>query len=545
MAEAALDARPERGGLKPVDDVALLVDAPAPGSAAVLVDHLGERVRAVTVRLGGGRQRVSLGAFPEGGYAVTVRRGGDVATTAFDVLSDRNDRPRYGFLADFRAGRDDLVEVADSLRAFHVTHVQLYDWMYRHAELLPPQDEFVDALGRALSLRTVRAAVEAVHEAGAQALAYAAVYGAGREYADAHPEQVLHHRGGEPWTLGDFLWIMDVSRGSAWVEHVVGQMREAVAAMGFDGLHLDQYGDPKVALTSSGTVVDLADELPALIDSVRHALPDATLIFNNVNDFPTRATARAQQDATYIEVWAPHTDYVDLVDLLRTARDVAPGRPAILAAYLEPLAGATEGTGASGERALAGAKLTLATVWAAGGQYLLFGERHGVLVHPYYPNFATLDPAAVTTLRAFADFSVANGDLLFGIGGSGFGVRESTGTLALGINEDVVVTGARVSTRPEAGSIWLRTGDVAGRLVIQLVDYRAQGDARWNVPRAPTGVVRGLTLRVRVASAVVGAVFGHPLAGSGLRPVDLRDDGEHVVIEVPEFDTWAVLCLNR
>lgn len=532
-----LDVRPARAGLTPGDRVDLLVDAPASGEGRLVVERLGERVVEQAVGLVPGRQGVTVdapGGLAEGGYAVWLRAAGQVATTAFDVLADPGARPRYGFLADFRAGRADVAEVADSLRAFHISHVQFYDWMYRHAELLPPQDDFVDALGRPLSLATVRAFVEAVHGAGAQALAYAAVYGAGRDYAEAHPEQVLTHRGGEPWMLGDFLWIADISQGSPWAKHIVNQMAGAVAGVGFDGLHLDQYGDPKVALSASGATVDLAAEFPPLIDAVRDALPDATLIFNNVNDFPTRATARARQDATYIEVWSPHDTHADLVELVRTARDVAPDRPAILAAYLEPFA---QG---SGEAEVAAATLALSTVWAAGGQYLLFGERHGALVHPYYPNFATLEGEAVEVLRAFADFSVANGDLLFDPA-----AQDATGSLALGINEDVVVEGARASGRPEAGAVWVRTSTVGDRLVIQLVDYRAQADGRWNVPRTPTGVAGGLSLRVRVASASVKAWFGHPLGGPGVAPVAVRDEGEHVVIDVPDFDTWAVLVLTR
>ncbi|MGZ4699194.1 MAG: glycoside hydrolase family 66 protein [Oryzihumus sp.] len=532
-----LDIRPARAGLTPGARVDLLVDAPTQAEGRLVIEHLGQQVVEQAVSLVPGRQTVTVdapGGLAQGGYAVWLRSADQVATTAFDILANPGARPRYGFLADFRAGREDVAQVADSLRAFHISHVQFYDWMYRHAELLPPQDEFVDTLGRPLSLTTVRAFIQAVHDAGAQALAYAAVYGAGREYAQAHPEQILTHRGGEPWMLGDFLWIADISQDSPWAKHIVNQMAEAVSGVGFDGLHLDQYGDPKVALSATGATVDLATEFPALIDAVREALPEATLIFNNVNDFPTRATALARQDATYIEVWSPHDTHADLVDLVRTARDVAPGRPAILAAYLEPFA---QG---SGEPEVAAAKLALSTVWAAGGQYLLFGERHGALVHPYYPNFATLEGSAVDVLRAFADFSVANGDLLFDPA-----AQDGTGSLALGINEDVLVEGCPVSGRPEAGSVWVRTSTVGDRLVVQLVDYRAQNDARWNVPRTPTGVADGLSLRVRVASASVDARFGHPLGGPGLGPVPVRDDGEYVVVDVPDFDTWAVLALTR
>ncbi|MGZ4750797.1 MAG: glycoside hydrolase family 66 protein, partial [Oryzihumus sp.] len=178
-----LDIRPARAGLTPGARVDLLVDAPTQAEGRLVIEHLVQQVVEQAVSLVPGRQTVTVdapGGLAQGGYAVWLRSADQVATTAFDILANPGARPRYGFLADFRAGREDVAQVADSLRAFHISHVQFYDWMYRHAELLPPQDEFVDTLGRPLSLTTVRAFIQAVHDAGAQALAYAAVYGAGR-----------------------------------------------------------------------------------------------------------------------------------------------------------------------------------------------------------------------------------------------------------------------------------------------------------------------------------------------------------------------------
>ncbi|MEP6631696.1 MAG: glycoside hydrolase family 66 protein, partial [Lapillicoccus sp.] len=360
---APLDVRTERTAHPPGEPVRLLVDASGDDLAVVEVSHLGEPVSRHTVALRPGRQAVDLGPLPVGSYAVRLTTESSSAATAFDVLTDPMSRPRYGFLADFAADRTDNEALPDSLRAFHINVVQLYDWMYRHAELVPPTDEFLDPLARPLSLATVRRLVDTVHEIGGAALGYAAVYGAGQEYAAAHPDQVLHRRDGSPWMLADFLWIMDVTPGSAWSRHIVGAMRRAVTEVGFDGLHLDQYGHPKTALTAAGERVDLADAFPALIDAVRDALPSSTLIFNNVNDFPTRRTVTARQDATYIEVWSPSDDYADLVRLVEVARDLAPSRPVILAAYLVPFATA------GGAAVVATARLALATVWAAGGQY--------------------------------------------------------------------------------------------------------------------------------------------------------------------------------
>jgi len=528
-----LDVRPERTAYRPGDIVRVLVDGTSTGTAAVEVTHLGEVWTDLTVDIRPGRQVVELGTGRQGSYAVRVRTGESSVATAFDVLADPLSRPRYGFLANFPPGRDDAEELRDSLRAFHVNAVQFYDWMYRHAELVPPADTYQDALGRTLSLTTVRQLVETVHGLGASALAYAAVYGAGADYAAQHPDEVLHRRDGSPWMLADFLWIMDVSPGSTWTTHIVDAMRRAVSEVGFDGLHLDQYGHPRAALTAGGTRVDLAEAFPALIDSVRETLPGAVLIFNNVNDFPTRRTARARQDVTYIEVWSPHDEYADLARLVEVACDLAPHRPVVLAAYQSPFATA------GGAPQVAASALALSTVWASGGQSLLFGEVNAVLVDPYYPRHAILDDSAARTLRAFTDFSVANGDLLFGPE-SGTTTQSTVG----GVNEDVHVTGVPVSLRPDAGRVWVRTSRVSGRLVVQLVDLRDQADTRWNEPRTPTTPVAGVTVRVRVVQPGPRAWFGHPLGGPELKQLVVRDHGDQITLEVPEFDTWGLLVVD-
>ncbi|MEO7070484.1 MAG: glycoside hydrolase family 66 protein [Nostocoides sp.] len=534
MTAAALDARSARGSHSPTTPVVLLVDAPADAEVTVEVRRLATLVSTRSFAGSTGRNALTLGVFETGAYAVHVRSGDSVATTAFDVLADANARPRYGFVTDFRPGRADAEAVADSFRAFHLTHIQFYDWMYRHAVLLPPTDEFVDTLGRDLSLPVVRDFVRATHDAGAQALAYAAVYAAGTAWAAEHPEQLVSHPDRSPWMLGDFLWNTDLRPGSAWSRHLVAEMGAAVDEVGFDGLHLDQYGDPKHATASDGEVVDYAEAFPAYIDAVRTRLPRSTLIFNNVNDYPTWATVRASQDATYIEVWSPHDTHADLVDLVRRARALAPDRPVILAAYLEPFAVA------SGPAEVSAAKLALATVWAEGGQYLLFGEQDGALVHPYYPNYATLETAAVDTLRQFVDFAVAAGDLLFDPS-----VQEGTTHLCGGINQDVAVEGVPSSLRPEAGRVFVRVSTAGRRLVVQLVDHRTQDDNRWNVPRQETGTCSGIRLRVKIASRSPSAVVGHPLGGPAFERVGLRMEGEYAVVDVPEFDTWAIVVVDR
>jgi dextranase len=180
-----LDARPERTSHHADDEVTLFTDSTVPQRVRATVTHLGEPVTDADHEVSPGRGRLPLGRFPIGSYAVRLTTAdGGAATTAFDVTAGALDRPRYGFVTDFVPGRDDGEQVADSWRAFHLNAIQFYDWMYRHASLLPPSDDFVDALDRSLSLATVRRLLAATHAAGSRAIAYAAVYGAGRDYAD-------------------------------------------------------------------------------------------------------------------------------------------------------------------------------------------------------------------------------------------------------------------------------------------------------------------------------------------------------------------------
>ncbi|MFD0715527.1 glycoside hydrolase family 66 protein [Paenibacillus sp. GCM10027626] len=88
-------------------------------------------------------------------------------------------------------------------------------------------------------------------------------------------------------------------------------------------------GFPKHAFTRdaagalSQTTVDLAACYPALIDRVKRELqqinPDVGLIFNNVSNYPVHTTASADQEAIYMEVWAPYDRYGDLKALIDRA----------------------------------------------------------------------------------------------------------------------------------------------------------------------------------------------------------------------------------
>jgi dextranase len=116
------------------------------GAAAMLrVTRLGELVSAHPV---GSPGLVALPGLAPGGYGVELSVDGvTVARTAIEVSDRPRQSLRYGFVVDFRPGRE-LAAVADNLRRLHLTGVQFYDWAYRHADLLGGGESYADALGQ-------------------------------------------------------------------------------------------------------------------------------------------------------------------------------------------------------------------------------------------------------------------------------------------------------------------------------------------------------------------------------------------------------------
>lgn len=501
------------------------------GSVALL--QLDRVVARTTVRRG--QRLVSFPPQPCGGYGIELSEGSRVvARTAADVLADPLERPRYGFVCDFSTGRD--VEAAgEHARRLHLNAIQFYDWMYRHAQLAPPRERFEDALGRPLSLRSVRRLVERFRAVGACSLAYAAVYAVGRDEWPNWRDAGLYKPDGRPWQLGeDFVWLVDPS-DRRWLRHFRADLRGALDAGGFDGFHLDQYGWPKAALRADGAAVDLAEAFTALIGAVRRSLPGARLIFNNVNDFPTWATASTPQDAVYIEVWPPHERLDHLASLVTKARSLAPEKPVILAAYLTSFATAPE------DSALAAARLTMATIFSHGGFHLLNGEDGAVLTDPYYPRHHRLSARGREVMRRWYDFVVRYGDLLFDPD-----AVDVTRTVTCGINEEIRVTASvPVSVDPEPGRLWVRVVQAKQGTVVHLINLAGQDDVVWDAAKRVVGPLRDVRveiLRSRAEAPVFA--FADPDLAPALRTLRARFEDGYDAVTVPRVGAWTAVVVR-
>jgi dextranase len=468
----------------------------------------------------------------------------DKLSTAFDVVQKWSDAPRYGFLSGFyKQDEEDRTDV-EQLRKYHINAVQFYDWMYRHHDLIPPQDCFKDPMGRDLSLTAVRNKIKLCHKFGMKALAYGAVYTASPEFAASHPQMKLYRNDGEEETFGGgWQNIMDVSAGSEWPSHIVGQYERAVRELDFDGIHMDTYGFPKTAYAKNDgdwRFVRLEEQYPALIDRVKEALrrikPEAGVIFNAVGNWPAKEAAASNEDAAYVEVWPPFDRYIHLHGIIESARQ-AGHKPVILAAYVKPF---KDGRGAAAENAL---RLVQAVIFASGGYHLALGENNGVLFDPYYVDYAVIRRPFERTLRNYSDFIVRYAQLLFSPD-----MKDVSMTHANGINEEYTFAGAEFSSCGEPGKVWTIVKEMTGAKVIHFINLASAPNDRWNEGKPKPKPVENILVRVLDNERARGVFTASPEDGCRMEKIEFRavqtPRGNAIEFTLPCLEYWRMVYIE-
>jgi dextranase len=473
------------------------------------------------------------------GLHLTVRDGtGRIVarrTSAVEALQGWWESPRHACITEF--GPDvEPAAVIDGLVDWHVNVVQFYDWMFRHYRYSPPSGEvFVDALGRIVSHRTVRAAVTASQARGIAALAYGSVYGAEREYVDDHPAELLRDTEGRPLSLGGTFFITDLRPGSPWRERLLQEYERACRRFGFDGIHMDQYGQPHDGIAADGSQVDLEAVFPGLIEEadrrMRATSRHRRVLFNAVDGWPLDAVAPAATAATYIEVWPPDDRYSDLVRIVDQARLAGPGKAIVVAAYLSALR-AAGGDPARRRGAIEGLILLSSVLLAAGAYHHVLAEQDRILVEGYYPEAQPIGRREARALRAAWRFSARYLHLLS---------NPSAEILELDGLELSEASGRKLdlATTPLAGHVWVRgTRTAGGRETVQFVDLRSQSDDLWDAERESSPVATGW--RVRWRNGPRRLMVASPWSASG-DPRVILVGGLSDSTPLPTFRRWAML----
>ncbi len=525
-----VDLYPLKGTFKPGEMVKFLVKIQAAretrATLQLTIWHLNEMIDSLSqqVSLVRGAQSCTIEwslrphTSPLGtprGYGVVgelLDEHGQVVSlkeTAIDVLSNWTSFPRYGFLTDFTPGRDDAETTLEGLARFHINGLQFYDWHYRHDRLLAPTPEYIDPLGRELSLATVCSLIDAAHDYGMAAMAYLAVYAASLEFWRAHPDWGIYDQHGQPLTFMDFLGLMDPTPRSAWIEHLLRECAQVLAALPFDGLHVDQYGDPKEGFDAKGAPLDIPSAFADFIGKLKDAHPSAAATFNAVGNWPIETLATTPQDFMYIEIWPPKTSYLDLPETVLGARRLSGGKPVVIAVYL-PV-----------ERP-ANIRLADALIFSSGGARIEIGEKTRLLADPYFPKHQPIPPTLECRLRSYYDFAVRYAELIGpnATDHSDWPIEVPTG-------------------------IWKVARTSPGWLTICLINLNGLGDTGWDQDHPAPPILTNVPVEISSPGRLRQVWWSSPDSDAlSLQPLSWRESGGPLRVYLPSLEYWGLVALE-
>lgn len=529
----------EKSFYRPNEAVRLQVVSPSGSLVEATIFYLDQKIAVTRAPLVDGKAAIEWmpPATAPRGYGVVVDvldENGQVLTSqnaAFDVLKHWTNAPRYGFLTDFRAERDNDGETIKWMLRHHINGVQFYDWQYRWEKLVPDTDLFADGLGRPHSMATVRRLIDLLHKHDISAMPYTAIYGASMPFFREHPDWALLDAMGEPYMFGgDLIAIMNPAVGSAWNTHLMNEFADVLDRTAFDGIHIDQYGSPKIGFDEAGNRVDLAEVMPEFINQTavivdsKRGDAGATL-FNCVGNWPIDAVAPANQDASYIEVWPPHDDYLDLNRIITNAQRLGNEKPVILAAYIPP------------ERTI-NWHLANAVIFASGGFHLETGEPETMLADPYFPKYGAIDEADQELYGRYYDFLVRYENRLSVQ--TQAGSNERAGEISLG--DDIRTGGIRAKNRVVP---IVRTGQ--GFETISLINFVGIDESNWNTPTTilPTPF-NDLSVTIAVNQSVKQVWTASPDDPTGMNAQILPfivENGD-LKVQLPRLDYWTMLVVE-
>jgi dextranase len=362
-------------------------------------------------------------------------------------------------------------------------------------------------------LDTVRDFISAAHIAGMAAMPYLAVYAASLPFWSAHPKWALYDGDGRPSSFLDFLGLMDPSPGSAWIIHLLDQCRQVLAALPFDGFHVDQYGDPKEGWTAGGAEVDIPAAFTAFIVTLKEAqwagIPAPAVVFNAVGNWPIEALAQSPQDFNYIEIWPPDVYYKDLRCIVSEARQLSDGKPVTIALYLAA-------------DLVQNVRLANALIFALGGSRIELGEAGRLLADPYFPKHQAIGPELRRILRNSYDFAIRYGEL---IGPAAADEPHRT-----------------ITTQP---GIWTTGRSCPGWLAVNLVNMSGLGEPRWDEPLSEPFVHNSLAVRITCPEPVDQVWWASPDRDEiDLEPLAFRAGGGEISVTLPELKYWILIAIK-
>lgn len=533
------DIYPAKGSFAPGTEIVLIAENDG-GADRIMLRITKKQERCFPMKLQPGKNILPLPDFAgePGGYGVEAEfyRASKLlfcAYSAFDIVSSGT-LIRYGFLSDFSDADYGDKDITSMLK-LHVNAVQFYDWSYRHDDLVSSENRYTDMMGKENNLQVIRQKIKACHQHGMKALAYGAVYAASAQYQSAHPRQSLYDRNGMPLCFIDTFSIMNISRESRWHDHILNEYRKAMEQVGFDGIHMDTYGEPKAACDWNGEIQYLDEQFGPLIEDAAVTLEKdgaaPVLIFNNVGGWPVGKTLSASQSAVYIEVWPPHTKYCHLGNLIREA--LRGKKPVILAAYPAAFRMCRP------ESALE-SQLYLSFVIAMhGATQLFFGEQNAVITQGYYADYTVLNQEQLAAIRTYQDFFVRYEEFFYDTR------LEDVSMTHQGWDNREYLFSPAGSADGASGMIWYHIRQSRDTKVIYFVNL-SENDNLWAEEKKKPSEKRTVSAQIEIQKVPQSVWFASPDEAHGSRQECLWSipDGRNEILAEVEIFRCGILVVE-
>lgn len=280
---------------------------------------------------------------------------GTYKTTAIDCSSNVERFPRYGYVAEFPTGQS-LLTSQDMINAlardYHISAIQFYDWMWRHDEMIKRtngvmDEAWVDLFGRTLNTNTIKDLIQASNEQHIDSMAYVMSY-AGREgydqfgvdpswglYEDMNHQHQLNVDFGNNST---YLWLFNPA-DTGWQTYITNQYLDAINAMGFSGLQIDQMGQRNNLYNYYGQSVALDGGFSSLINATKTKVGENHPITFNIVDGTVDGwamedvTKNGHTDFDFSEIWFKSNSYKAIHDYIQQVKSQQ-DKALVLAAYM-------------------------------------------------------------------------------------------------------------------------------------------------------------------------------------------------------------------
>lgn len=442
------------------------------------------------------------------GYVAELKVNEEIKRTAFDIQDDWTDFPRYGFLSKFSPEvLEEQIKVQLSTMAkFHINGIQFYDWQYRHDALLPTTREYIDPLGRKLSMDIIHKLIEIAHQKNMIAMPYLAIYGASIDFWNEHPEWGLYDEDGSPLLFEDFLGLMDPTKNSKWCQHLDNECNKVLENTSFDGLHIDQYGDPKKAWSFDGEEIDLPKAFVDFINYQKETI-DGSVVFNAVGNWPVDKLAKSKADLMYIEVWEPTPKFLDLQEIVENARKLSGKKPVVIPIYIK-------------KENWVNVLLADAVITSSGGTHLEIGDGNYLLSDPYFPKSEKLSITQLSQLRRYWDFIIAYQAV--------FGPKAENSNLEVFVDSDEI---QMISRRKD------------NLLAVNFIHFNKND--KWTVPQLEKQILYGTEIKIKIENKITNIYVASPDQDDWtLLPLPYQFEEGILLCSIPSIKYWSTLIIE-